>query len=101
VPLVEQLRGCDRLADAAGLLDCEVSIGRIVDGRWHIARSTLPHRVGVHLSPVLDGDGSGRLRTRECDLNGRAGTRRWEVIEAEGAPRLLTSDSAEPSHQPI
>ncbi|MBJ3777896.1 hypothetical protein [Acuticoccus mangrovi] len=37
-------------ADPAALLDCEISLGRIADGRWLILHSTLPWREGCTLS---------------------------------------------------
>ncbi|WP_405016205.1 hypothetical protein OHV05_03090 [Kitasatospora sp. NBC_00070] len=90
VPLVEQVRGCGRRAEAAALLDCEVSIGRIRADRWEIVRSTLPHRVGAHLHPELSRAGDG-LRIRDTDRRGRARPRDWRFARVEGPVLLPTT----------
>lgn len=90
VPLVEQVRGCGRHAEAVALLDCEVSIGRIGGDRWEIVRSTLPHRVGTELRPEAMRRGDG-LRIRDTDLHGRARPRDWQLASAEGPVQLLTA----------
>jgi len=87
-PLVEQVLGCGRRAEAAALLDCEVSIGRVRADRWEIVRSTLPHRVGVQLEPRLNPAGD-RLRIRDTDPQGRSRPRDWHVSGVQGTVRLL------------
>ena len=87
-PLVEQVLGCGRRAEAAALLDCEVSIGRVRADRWEIVRSTLPHRVGVQLEPRLNPAGD-RLRIRDPDPQGRSRPRDWHVSGVQGTVRLL------------
>ncbi|WP_053659000.1 hypothetical protein [Streptomyces sp. MMG1121] len=94
VPLVEQVGGCSRRAEAATLLDCEVSIGRVHAGRWKIVRSTLPHRVGTQLRPELR-PGGDWLRVRDTDRLGRARPRDWQLARAEGPVSLLTSGDAQ------
>ncbi len=79
VPLVEQVLGCGRRAEAVALLDCEVSIGRIRVDRWDIVRSTLPHRVGAELAPELNRAGDG-LRILDADPQGRPQPRAWRVV---------------------
>ncbi|MEV7189092.1 hypothetical protein [Kitasatospora sp. NPDC093102] len=87
-PLAEQLHRCRTPLEAARLMDCEVSLGQVVGGRWRIARSTLPHRVGAMLAPRLDPDGN-RLRVRDTDLYGRQGDRYLDVVAVEGPRQLL------------
>ncbi|GAB2714175.1 hypothetical protein [Kitasatospora kifunensis] len=87
VPLAELVRGCGSRAEAAALLDCEVSIGRVRGERWEILRSTLPQRVGALLRPELSRSGDG-LRIRDTDPQGHEHTRAWELTQAEGAVRL-------------
>lgn len=88
VPLAEQVAGCAGRAQAVALLDCEVSIGRVRTGRWEIAHSTLPHRVGSVLRPELSPSGD-HLRISDADLQGRDRTRDWLLTRAEGPVALL------------
>ncbi|MDH6137939.1 hypothetical protein P3T37_007377 [Kitasatospora sp. MAA4] len=88
VPLVEQVRGCTDRAQAAALLDCEVSIGRVHADRWEIVSSTLPQRIGVQLRPELNRDGGG-LRINDTDPHGRTHPRDWQLAEVEGPVQLL------------
>jgi hypothetical protein len=88
VPLVEQVLGCSRRAEAAALLDCEVSVGRVHADRWEIVRSTLPHRVGVRLGPELNRAGDG-LRIRDTDPQGRPSLRAWHLAQVQGPVWLL------------
>jgi hypothetical protein len=92
VPLIDQVGGCSRRAEAAALLDCEVSIGRVHADRWEIVRSTLPHRVGIQLRPELR-SGGGWLRIRDTDPQGRARPRDWQLARVEGPARLLAAGS--------
>ncbi|MDH6108540.1 hypothetical protein P3T36_007716 [Kitasatospora sp. MAP12-15] len=88
VPLAEQVRGCADRAQAAALLDCEVSIGRVHADRWEIVASTLPQRVGVHLRPEPNREGDG-LRITDTDPAGRDRPRDWRLARVEGPGRLL------------
>ena len=90
VPLVEQVLGCGSRAEAAALLDCEVSIGRVRGGRWEITSSTLPHRVGSRLEPELNRAGDG-LRIRDTDPQGRPRPRAWRLASVRGPVRLLAA----------
>ncbi|WP_327064625.1 hypothetical protein [Kitasatospora sp. NBC_01302] len=87
-PLAEQVLGCAGRAEAAALLDCEVSLGRIRDGRWEIVRSTLPHRVGAELRPEPTASGDA-LRILDADPHGRARERQWRLARVEGSSHLL------------
>ncbi|WP_052441235.1 hypothetical protein [Streptacidiphilus anmyonensis] len=93
VSLVEQVGGCDRRAQGAALLDCEVSVGRVRAGRWEIVRSTLPHRVGTDLAPEWNRTGD-KLRIRDADRDGRPHPRDWQPVQAEGPVRALTAGDA-------
>ncbi|MEU8975832.1 hypothetical protein AB0D11_42715 [Streptomyces monashensis] len=94
VSLMEQVGGCGRRAEAAALLDCEVSIGRVHAGRWEILRSTLPHRVGTQLRPALRRGGE-QLRVCDTDPLGRARPRDWRLVQVEGPVRLLTAEDTQ------
>jgi hypothetical protein len=96
VPLIEQVRGCERRAEAAALLDCEVSIGRVRADRWEITRSTLPHRVGSRLRPESTHSGDG-LRIRDLDPHGQALPRTWQLVRTEGPVPLLAAAPGAPS----
>ncbi|MFF7636319.1 hypothetical protein ACFZB9_24700 [Kitasatospora sp. NPDC008050] len=87
-PLAERILGCAGRAEAAALLDCEVSLGRIRAGRWEIIRSTLPHRVGAELRPESTRAGDA-LRILDADPHGRARSREWRLTRVEGPPSLL------------
>ena len=89
VALVDQVLGCRTRAEAAALLDCEVSIGVIrADDRWEIVRSTLPHRVGAQLAPRLNRAGDG-LEIGDADRRGRPRTRGWQLTQTQGPVSLL------------
>jgi hypothetical protein len=96
LPLAELVRGCGSRAEAAALLDCEVSIGRVRGERWEIVRSTLPQRVGALLQPELSRSADG-LRIRDTDPQGQDFARAWELAQVEGAVRLLTTASGGPA----
>ncbi|MEU5841732.1 hypothetical protein [Rhodococcus sp. NPDC047139] len=76
-PLIEQIRGAATLADAQALMDCEIAVGRVHDGRWSITASTLPYRVGDALDPSF-GD---ETHTRDRAFDGTAVTRRWRSVD--------------------
>lgn len=76
--LHECVSGCDSLADARRLVDCEVSLGRW-DGRdLLICESTLPYLVGQTLRVACSDSG---LVTR---TGSRGGMRRWDILSQEG-----------------
>jgi hypothetical protein len=91
VPLEEQVLGSADDWSAAALLDWELSIGRVGAGRWTIVESTLPHRPGAVLQPVLEAD-AGRLRVRDTGPCGRRRARVWHLKECEGQLALLGAD---------
>ncbi|WP_329566248.1 hypothetical protein [Kitasatospora sp. NBC_01266] len=82
-PLREQVLGCAERAAAVALLDCEVSIGRVREGRWEILRSTLPHRVGARLRPEPSRAGE-TLLIHDTDPQGRPRPRSWQLTYSEG-----------------
>ncbi|WP_329114681.1 hypothetical protein [Streptomyces sp. NBC_01465] len=88
-PLEDLVRGADGLERARGLVDFELSLGRIADGRWTIARSTLPHRTGARLAPALDG--CSGLRVSDTDHDASPYTRTFEITAAEGPLDALHS----------
>jgi hypothetical protein len=89
--LVDRVLGAASLGTARELLDCEVSLGRVADGRWQVLRSTLPHREG-HDLPMLSGpDGKGRLCVEDVDAAGTVVPLRWEITDCEGPWSLLVA----------
>ena len=92
--LPQGARLADRLADAPeataaqDLLDCEIALGAVDDGRFIIERSTLPYREGASLVPARDGS---LLTTADIDPSGAPLTRAWRIVEEEGdmGPRDL------------
>lgn len=90
-PLAELVAGAGDLGRARQILDCEVSLGRVVGHRWTLHRSTLPHRVGRTLAPGLVG--SAGLLLADTGPGGAPYARRWEVTAAEGRLDALSSIS--------
>ncbi|WP_189932920.1 hypothetical protein [Streptomyces aurantiogriseus] len=90
-PLAELVAGAAHLGRAREMLDCEVSLGRVVGHRWTVERSTLPHRVGRSLAPGPDG--SAGLLLGDTDPKGAPHVRRWEITAVEGALDVLSSIS--------
>lgn len=77
-PLVEQILGAATVSDARALLDCEIAVGRIEDGRWTISASTLPFRAGDKLHPVFGHE----IHTRDTAFDGTPVTRRWRFVDS-------------------
>lgn len=73
------------LESARALLDLEISLGTVEDGRWMITRSTLPFRVGDDLAPEV---GSGEISVAERDTAGSPTRRRWTVALDRSEPLL-------------
>jgi hypothetical protein len=87
VSLPQGARLADLLAEAQDrtaaqdLLDCEIALGAMDQGRFVIARSSLPYREGASLLPARDGD---RLTTADIDPSGAPLTRAWRIVDEEG-----------------
>lgn len=77
------------LESARALMDLEISLGTVEDGRWVIARSTLPFRVGDDLAPEL---GSGEITVAERGTAGEPVRRRWTVALDRSEPLLALQD---------
>jgi len=73
------------MESARALLDLEISLGTVEDGRWMITRSTLPFRVGDDLAPEV---GSGEISVAERDTAGSPTRRRWTVALDRSEPLL-------------
>lgn len=71
------------LAEARALLDCEISLGSVADGRFRIVESSLPYRVGDCLAPRRE---DGSVRTSDRDPDGRMFERKWTPVLEEGDP---------------
>jgi len=86
-------------ADEAGtLVDCEISLGTIVDSRWTITRSSLPWRVGaVLLAPGASLEGA-RLTVHDLDRQGAPMLRRLRLLQLHGS--LLPADEPQPAPAP-
>ncbi|WP_395307625.1 allophanate hydrolase [Mycobacterium sp. AMU20-3851] len=82
--LRDAVAGAD-LATARTLLDLEISLGTVTDGRWLITRSTLPFRVGADLAPDF-GDGTVTVADRD------GAVRRWTVARDFSEPQLALQD---------
>jgi hypothetical protein len=81
--LTECVTGAGSLAQARGMLDCEVTLGSVGSGGNLILASTHPWRVSEYF--LLECQDS-TVSTQDVDPAGRRLTRRWEVIEADGDP---------------
>lgn len=73
------------LESARALMDLDISLGAVEDGRWVITRSTLPFRIGDDLAPEL---GSGEITVAERDTAGTPVRRRWTVALDRSEPLL-------------
>lgn len=85
LPSLPDLAACvaaapDR-AERLSLLDCELAAGRIVQGRWQLAHSSLPWREGLTISPR-------RAGSELLDLGDATG-RCYRIEELEGEPALF------------
>lgn len=67
---------------ARALLDCEISLGRVRDGKWLIGRSSLPFRMGTDLAPEFGGDGNS-LNIHDVSSSGDPFARRWTIADLE------------------
>ncbi len=76
---------CAELATARALLDLEISLGTVTEGRWVITRSTLPFRVGADLAPEF-----GEDEITVADHDGP--TRRWTVARDHSESELALQD---------
>jgi hypothetical protein len=94
-PLTELVAGAAHLGLAREMLDCEVSLGRVVDHRWTVERSTLPHRVARTLTPGLVG--SAGLLLGDTGPGGVPYVRRWDITAAEGPLDVLSSIPGSPT----
>ncbi|PAZ15518.1 hypothetical protein CLM62_11955 [Streptomyces sp. SA15] len=88
-PLAELVAGAADLGRVREMLDCEVSLGRVVGDRWTVGRSTLPHRETRTLAPGLLG--SAGLLISDTDASGVPYARRWEITAVEGPCDVLAS----------
>lgn len=74
------------LATARALLDLEISLGTVTDGRWVITRSTLPFRIGDDLAPEF---GDGEITVAD---HGGAPRRRWSIARDHSETQLALQD---------
>lgn len=79
--LVDLVSGCSP-KEARRLLDCEISLGRVRDGSWLIARSSLPFRVNSDLAPSFSID-SGSIAIADITGTGKAPVRNWKIVDLE------------------
>jgi hypothetical protein len=69
--------------DARGMIDCEISFGRITQTHWRIESSSLPYRESAELLPSLSKDMT-HFTSADIQADGTPMTRRWSVVEIEG-----------------
>jgi hypothetical protein len=86
--LAEMVARCS-LEEGQGLVDCEISLGRIQDASWRIQRSSLPFRVNVDLSPAFAIDGE-RLATADISAQGTLFVRQWKIVDIDGSNENLS-----------
>lgn len=67
---------------ARAMLDCEISLGRVRDGKWLIGRSSLPFRIGTDLAPEGYGDRSS-LTIHDVSSAGEPFARRWTIADLD------------------
>lgn len=67
---------------ARSMLDCEISLGRVRNGRWQIERSSLPFRVETDLAPEFS-SGSETINIRDVTAAGEPTTRRWTIVDLD------------------
>ncbi|MFG2027953.1 hypothetical protein [Streptomyces sp. NPDC048825] len=89
--LADRVLGAASLARARELLDCEVSLGRVADGRWQVLRSTLPHREGRPFPMLPTTDGKDCLCVQDVDAGGTVVPLVWEIAACEGPGSLLAA----------
>jgi hypothetical protein len=71
------------LAEARGLIDCEISFGEVRAGAFQITASTLPYRVGEQLALELTRSVATVSDRRPQGVLARRG---FEILEIEGEP---------------
>jgi hypothetical protein len=76
------------IQDARALIDCEISFGEIGAEGFRITASSLPYRRGDFLNPR---ESTSHLTLRDRSPAGAGITRRWEILEVEGDPILITA----------
>ena len=69
-------------AEAAALLDFEISFGHLVAGKWTIERSSMPALEGQRIGVVIDRDS-----TTEAQVRMDSDTGAWTIVDWEGAPQ--------------
>ncbi|MFG2525153.1 hypothetical protein [Streptomyces sp. NPDC048527] len=90
-PLSERMDADGSAGDAADLLDCEVSVGRVHGGIWVIEHSTLPQRKGAVLRPRFDDVTGGLTVSDHSGPGGRRKQRQWHLRFLEGPAALLSA----------
>jgi hypothetical protein len=94
--LEDLLRTAAHPDEQRALVDCEVSLGTVVAGRWVVQASSLPFREGADLAPRRDGDG---IATADVAADGAPLPRRWSCSGAEGDLVLLRPERpSAPAH---
>jgi len=77
--LAECVAGAASSEAARGMVDCEVSLGRVESGDWTVERSTLPYREGRTVVVARTGD------TISTGSDGSA----WSILGHDGDPASL------------
>jgi hypothetical protein len=80
--LREALAGCASLRTAQQLVDFELSVMRLENGAWRIARSSLPFRVGAEFRATPRGDAG--LNIPGAGPDGEPASRNWEITAGWG-----------------
>jgi hypothetical protein len=94
--LADLVAGARHLRDAQAMIDCEISLGRVVPAGWRIERSTLPYRERRRLVPraVARADA---IEFDDTQPDGEPRPRRWAIVEAEGSLNFLLRAGNDPS----
>ena len=69
-------------AEAAALLDFEISFGHLVAGQWTIERSSMPALEGQRIGVVVERTGATDAQVRMDSDTGA-----WTIVDWEGAPQ--------------
>lgn len=97
VPSGQHLKACvdeaGSLSEAQDLVDCEISQGVVVPSGWLITRSSLPFREGQRLDPVPGPRGRDSIVMSDMSAEGKAFTRHWTILEAQGSVGAFASAS--------
>ncbi|MEN6544027.1 hypothetical protein [Parvibaculum sp.] len=83
--LQDCVAGAASLEEAQDLVDCEISQGVVSSAGWIVQRSSLPFREGERIDPVWDSKASGAIVLSDVDAQGRDVSRRWQILDAQGA----------------